>query len=47
MMSLSVAILAAFAADSFMLPAIAAACMAPVAIFIVTRRSSPLIQTSS
>lgn len=43
MMSLSVAILAVFVADSFLLPAIVAACMAPVAIFIVTRRSTPLI----
>lgn len=44
MMSLSVAILAVFVADSFLLPTIVAASMAPVAIFIVTRRSSPLIQ---
>lgn len=41
MMSLSVAILAVFVAETVMLPAIAAACMAPVAIFIVTRRSIP------
>jgi uncharacterized membrane protein YbaN (DUF454 family) len=45
-MSLSVAIIAIFVAKSFMLPVIAAACMVPVAIFIVTRRSTPLIPTS-
>ena len=46
MMSLSVVILAVFVANSYMLPTIVAACMAPVAIFIVTRRSHPLIPTS-
>lgn len=46
MMSLSVAILALFVANSFMLPTIVAACMAPVAIFIVTRRSAPFTETS-
>jgi len=44
MMSLSVTILAVFVADSYLLPTIVSASMAPVAIFIVTRRSSPLIQ---
>ena len=41
MMSLSVAIIALFVANSYLLPTIAALCMAPVAVFIVTRRSIP------
>ena len=45
MMSLRVAILAVFVAETFMLPAIVAASMVPVAIFIVTRHSSLAIQT--
>ena len=39
MMSFSVAILAVFVASSPVLPAIVAACMLPVAVFILTRPS--------
>jgi uncharacterized protein len=46
MMSLSVAGLAVFVASSALLPVLVASAMAPVAIFIVTRPSRPLIRTS-